>query len=134
MTTFGEKVRMLRKKKGLTQEALARKAGVSTRTIAGFETENRYPRKRELYGTLADLLGCTRNYLMTDSETSLPRGVTFTSSAGKQVEDAVNTLVFLFRSGQLSETDRDDIFLAITNAYWDAKAHKHASSGVPDHG
>ena len=42
--TFGEKVKTLRKEKGLNQTQLAQAVGVSLRTIRGWEIEGRYPK------------------------------------------------------------------------------------------
>ena len=51
---FGEKLKYLRTEKKLTQADLAKAVGVSLRTYASYEQEGRYPRKRELYGKLAE--------------------------------------------------------------------------------
>lgn len=42
-TTLGEKVRRLRKRRGLSQDALAQIAGLSLRTVQRIESENRNP-------------------------------------------------------------------------------------------
>ena len=65
---FGEKLKYLRTEKKLTQADLAKAVGVSLRTYASYEQEGRYPRKRELYGKLAEQLGCDTNYLLTEDE------------------------------------------------------------------
>ena len=46
--TFGERLRELRKKAGLTQEELAYKVGVHETTIRGWETTKRLPHASEL--------------------------------------------------------------------------------------
>ena len=66
--TFGEKIKSLRKSKGMNQTQLANILGVSLRTIRGWETEGRYPKQHELYQKLADSLGCDVSYLMTEGE------------------------------------------------------------------
>ncbi len=40
---FGEKVKALRKERGLTQNELAKAVGVGTRSVVGWEQEGRYP-------------------------------------------------------------------------------------------
>lgn len=52
---FGEKLYDLRKKNGYTKVELAKMLGVTTRTIAGYEKEERYPKKREIYQKLSDI-------------------------------------------------------------------------------
>ena len=51
---FGEKLKKARQEKGFSQEDLARMVGVSLRTIMNYENQNRYPKKREIYGKLAE--------------------------------------------------------------------------------
>lgn len=50
---FGEKLRVLRKEKGLTQAELAKLAGVGLKTITNYEKGSTYPQNREVYGILA---------------------------------------------------------------------------------
>ena len=47
---FGEKLRALRKEKGLTQAELAKLAGVGLKTITNYEKGSTYPQNREVYG------------------------------------------------------------------------------------
>ena len=53
---FGEKLRELRKQKHLSQTELGAAVGVSLRTLRGWEVEGRYPKQRELYAKLAEVL------------------------------------------------------------------------------
>lgn len=119
---FGDKLKELRAKKDLNQEDLAKAVGVSTRTIAGYESDGRYPRKRELYSKLADALGCSADYLLTEQEEFIAKaGDIYGSTGKKQAEEAVNVLSGMFAGGELSDDDRDAVFKALTDAYWDAK-------------
>ena len=71
--TFGEKVKNLRKNRGLNQTQLADAVGVSLRTVRGWEIEGRYPKKHDLYQKLADILSCDISYLMTEEEALLQK-------------------------------------------------------------
>ena len=66
--TFGEKVKNLRKTRGMNQTQLGQEVGVSLRTVRGWEVEGRYPKQHDLYQKLADTLGCDVAYLMTEEE------------------------------------------------------------------
>jgi len=46
---FGDKVKELRQQIDLTQEELAKKIGVSPRTVFAYENGETYPRRREIY-------------------------------------------------------------------------------------
>ena len=61
---FGEKVRELRKKCGMTQAELAKKAGLGLKTITNYEGGSTYPQNREVYATLAEILGCDMDEMM----------------------------------------------------------------------
>ena len=65
---FGEKLRALRKEKGLTQAELAKLAGVGLKTSTNYEKGTTYPQNREVYGTLAKILGCDADYLHNEGD------------------------------------------------------------------
>ena len=65
---FGEKVKELRAKKELSQPALAKLLGVSTRTIAAYESCTSYPRRQEMYDKLAEIFDVSVDYLRTENE------------------------------------------------------------------
>jgi transcriptional regulator with XRE-family HTH domain len=67
MITFAEKLNILRKHRGMTQEQLAKAAGVSAVTVVSWE-KNVVPRAGKLQ-TLADLFGVTTE-LLPDYEIS----------------------------------------------------------------
>ena len=66
--TFAEKIKELRKQKNLSQTELGKAVGVSLRTVRGWEAEGRYPKQHDIYGKLAEVLGCDVSYLMSDTE------------------------------------------------------------------
>ena len=66
--TFAEKIKELRKQKNLSQTDLGKAVGVSLRTVRGWEVEGRYPKQHDIYGKLAEVLGCDVSYLMSDTE------------------------------------------------------------------
>lgn len=63
---FGDKLRMARKAKKLTQAALAEQAGLSLRTIIAYEKGETYPQKRSTYQVLAQLLDVPLDYLRNE--------------------------------------------------------------------
>ena len=65
---FGEKLRALRREKGLTQAELAKLAGVGLKTITNYEKGTTYPQNREVYGILARILGCDADYLHNEGD------------------------------------------------------------------
>lgn len=119
---FGEKVRAARQDAGMSQEALAKAVDVSLRTILGYENENRYPRKREIYAKLADALHVDVNYLLTEDEEFTATAAEKYGSRGKQQAEAlVAELSGLFAGGELADEDMDAMMRAVQEAYWIAK-------------
>ena len=119
---FGEKLKQLRTDKGLTQEELSSAVGISRRTYVSYEQEGRYPRKRELYGKLADVLGCDPNYLVTEDEEFVTKAAEEYGSRGKrQAENLVAELSGMFAGGELSDADKDAVMIALQKAYFDCK-------------
>lgn len=119
---FGEKLKALRKERGLTQNELAKAVGVGTRSVVGWEQEGRYPRKRELYAKLAEVLGTEENYLLTEDEQFVSVSSEQYGSRGKrQAEQLVAELSGLFAGGELTESDKDAVMIALQKAYFDCK-------------
>ena len=119
---FGEKLKALRKERGLTQNELAKAVGVGTRSVVGWEQEGRYPRKRELYAKLAEVLGTEENYLLTEDEQFVSVASEQYGRRGKrQAEQLVAELSGLFAGGELTESDKDAVMIALQKAYFDCK-------------
>lgn len=115
---FGEKLRKLRTEKSLTQDEVSKAIGVSRRTYVSYEQDGRYPRKREVYGKLAEVFGCDVNYLMTEDEEFITQVSEQYGSRGKrQAEELVAELSGMFAGGELSESDKDAVFFALQKAY-----------------
>lgn len=63
MTTFGDRLREARNKRGLTQLQLAEKAGTSKEMISFYERDRGYPQVLTL-SYIADALEVTTDYLL----------------------------------------------------------------------
>ncbi|MBQ8962292.1 MAG: helix-turn-helix transcriptional regulator [Clostridia bacterium] len=120
--TFGERVRELRKDKHLSQNALAKKAGVSPRTIFGYEAGTTYPRTENMLNRLADALGVTSEALVDgtsslDSFAFIRADHTHETQARMLTQQAVS-----FMSGDyLSDAQKDAMAQAIMDAYWESR-------------
>lgn len=119
---FGEKIKALRAERDLSQPELAKMVGVSTRTINGYENDNRYPRKRELYDKLAEALGVEPGYLTSEMESFEMEAYQKYGAKGlnqaKELEEAV---VGLYAGGTLKPEEMDAMMSAISAAYFKAK-------------
>ncbi|MBR2616449.1 MAG: helix-turn-helix transcriptional regulator [Clostridia bacterium] len=117
--TFAEKLKRARKEKGLSQSALAERAGISLRTLQNYEMGKRYPASMEIGLSLATALGTTVQELLSAGEESIVKAATPTAKA--QLAELVRAVSGLFAGGEIGEEDRDAAMEAIIAAYWAAK-------------
>lgn len=119
---FGEKVRELRTKCGMTQAELAKKAGLGLKTITNYEGGATYPQNREIYVKLAEILGCEADYLRSENEDFIAMAQREYGYRGKKgAKKLVEELTGLFAGGEMAEEDMDEMMLAIQEAYVIAK-------------
>ena len=120
--TFGERVRTLRKKKKLSQNALAELVGVSPRTIFGYEAGTTYPRTENILNRLAVALGVTSEALM-DGATSLESFAFIRAdhTMTTQVLIATKQVAALLLGDSLSDIQKDEMAQAIMDAYWESR-------------
>ena len=119
---FSDKVRILRTNVGLTQQEFANLIGVSLRTVTNYETGSRYPKKRELYAKIAEVLNSDINYLLTEDEEFIAKASDRYGDRGaRQAQELLVGVSGLFAGGEMAEEDMDEMMLAIQEAYWKAK-------------
>ena len=101
---FGEKIKELRTQKKMSQTELGKAVGVSLRTVRGWEVEGRYPRHKDLYYKLAEILGCDISYLMSEEENFITEASEQYGSRGaKQAQMILEQTAAMFAGGDLSE-------------------------------
>ena len=119
---FGEKLRQCRKECHLTQSDLAEKSGIGLRTITNYELGKTYPKNRETYQTLANILGVEVSYLKNEEDDFIITASKQYGSRGmKQAQRLVNEMGGLFAGGSLSDDDMDGVMRAMQELYWNAK-------------
>ena len=119
---FGEKVRELRIKKGMTQEQLAKELGMTRRTVISYEQEGKYPRHREVYDRLADILGANVTELRSDVEEFMTGvGEKYGSRGQKQAAALKEQFAALLAGGELSSEEQDAFLLDMQQIFYDAK-------------
>lgn len=120
--TFGEKLKFHRQQLGLSQAALAKQAGLGINTISNYEIGKTYPKDRQVYKTLAELLGVDADYLHNENDDFIAGAQAMYGARGKkQAEDLMREVTGLFAGGELAEEDMDAFLRAVQDAYWEAK-------------
>ena len=108
---FCEKVKEARTKAGLKQDEFAKAIGVSLRTISNYEAGTRYPKKRETYYKMAEVLKV--DLLNAESK--------YGSKGARQAKKLMAEVTGLFAGGELADEDLDEMMKGIQEAYWIAK-------------
>ena len=120
--TFGDKLKKLREEHNLSQTDLALKLGVSMRTIQNYEASKGLPRTTNIVSKLCEIFSLPADYLMNEKEQFIINAQSQYPVNGKQeAEILVSKLGGLFSGGELKEEDKDKVFRAITELYFDAK-------------
>ena len=132
---FGKRIRELRKQKGISQADLAAALGVSTRTVQGYESGRRLPKKQETYQQIASHFGVSVDSLMSESEQFVTEAAARYGTRGAtQAQALISEVSGLFSGGTLAEEDMDEMMRAIQDAYWIAKEknRKYIPDGYRD--
>lgn len=89
--TLGDRISAAREGAGMTAEALARKLGLRTRTLAGWENDEREPRAQQIR-MLAGLTGVSLIWLLTgegaDAPTPLGEGRRSSDQLSQEAQQA----------------------------------------------
>ena len=119
---FGNRLRELRLAMEFSQQALAEKAGMTSRTIQNYELGKHPPKNIRQVKNLAAALAIPVNELLYEDEIiafdSEEKGI---EKAARDMKILVSKVIALFTGGDLDESDRDDAMKAISDAYWTAK-------------
>ena len=119
---FKDRLREARINAGMTQVELARKVGLTSRTIQNYELGSRRPKNYKILLNLANSLDVTADYLMGNAgEYILLAEERGGYKAGRDIETLVSEITGLFAGGQLSDDAIDGAMAALSRAYWIAK-------------
>lgn len=119
---FGEKLRKFRTEKGMTQAELAKEAGLGLNTISNYESGRTYPQNREVYTTLANILGVNPDNLHNENDDFITEAAAQYGSRGvRQAKELLNEVTGLFAGGELADEDMREMVDAIQEAYLIAK-------------
>jgi len=118
---LGSKIKLLRNERNMTQPDLATELGVTVRTVAYYENDERQPKKTTII-KLCKIFDVSTDYLLSDNESFLIDAAEKYGYRGKKkAESFINETALLFAGGELSEKDQDKVFKAITEIYWRSK-------------
>lgn len=121
---FGEKLRLARKRKKMTQEELAVQVGVSKRTIVNYESGEIYPKGRAMYTTLANVLDLEPSYLLSEDEEFILGVSEMYGVRGRmQARRLIDQVSAMFSGGELDDDDKLAFVHQIQELYLESKEY-----------
>ena len=119
---FKDKLKERRRLLGLSQEELAKKAGVTGRTVQNYELGTRTPQNIEIVQKLATALDTTVEYLLgSEGLLIVEAREKGGSRSARDVQLLVSELTGLFAGGEIDDEEKDGIMAALNQAYWISK-------------
>jgi Helix-turn-helix. len=120
--TFAQRLKEKRTSAQLSQQALADKVGITSRSIQNYENGNRYPNSLAIAVKIAEALQTTSEYLLAEEGPHIfDAAEKGGAKAKRDVKALVEEVTGLFAGGELAEEDKDAVMQAVTEAYWIAK-------------
>lgn len=125
---FSEKLRAARIKARFSQVELAKRVGITERSLYNYEMNDRIP-KIDVVKRIADELGVTVDYLMADG-TEQPTSQQFFldnvredfgSKSVREAQALLERTTAMFAGGELDQDAKDAFFESLTQAYFLAK-------------
>ena len=106
----------------MSQDELAKKAGVTGRTIQNYELGTRNPQHIDIVQKLANALSTTVEHLL-GNEGMYVLGAYEKGGArtARDINALVSEISGLFAGGEIDEDEKDGIMAALNQAYWMAK-------------
>lgn len=119
---FGEKLRLLRQEKKLTQGEAAELIDVSLRTYKGYELGERLPKNKKTYVNISNRFGVGLRYLMDSNEEFVVAAKEKHGYKGaKDAESLIANASAFFAGGEVSDQDKQAVLMAIQEAFFKTK-------------
>lgn len=119
---FAQKLKDLRTEKNLTQEELAKKSGISIKSISRYELGETLPRTKKYYEKIANALDVDTDYFLSqETNFFINAQKEFGYKGAKDAEELVNGMIGLMAGGELPDEDKATILDAMQEAFYMAK-------------
>lgn len=109
---FGEKLKELRKKRGMSQKELAVKIGTTSRSVINYEKGKRLPGSVETVLHIANTLGVSPDYLINDD--ALQTG---TDTSEVHLLSELEKVIGIFKSGKLEDEQMRSFMTRLQTIY-----------------
>ena len=119
---FGDRLKILREEKEVTQKELGRAIGVSDRVIGYYESNDRFPKDESVLRNIADFFSVSVDYLL--GRTTNRNGASdnkLNVNELKLPEEIMKEMTLFFMNGEIAEKDKEKVMRDIQDLYWKAK-------------
>lgn len=110
---FGQRLRSIRRRQGLSQVELAEECDMTARTISNYEASHHAPVNIECVRKIAKALEVPLSDLLGGQAVSAPDNRT----AAEKARDLVGEITYLFGSDHLDDKQKYDLMNKINRAY-----------------
>ena len=122
---FADKLKALRTARGMKQDELAAELGVVRKTISDYENGRRYPKSTDTVTKLCGIFGVSGDFLMgNEDELVVLAGERYGRAGSAKARKLINETAALFAGGELSEEDKELVFRAISEVFWETRERK----------
>lgn len=119
---FSERLKNLRKSSGMTQDELALKLGVVRKTVSDYENGRRYPKSTDTITKLCTIFGVSSDFLIgCEDELIISASEAHGSAGSAKARKLINETAALFAGGELSKEDKELVFRAISEVFWETR-------------
>lgn len=117
---FGERLKALRQSRNMTQEELCGELGIVRKTLSDYENGRRYPKSTDTIAKICKIFDVTTDFLIGPEDTTHTTQQKYNadSAAARRI---INEATALFTGGELSDEDKELVFRAISEVFWETR-------------
>jgi len=119
---FGERLKALRKSRGMSQDELSKELGIVRKTLSDYENGYRYPKSTDTIAKICTFFGVTTDFLMGTDDAAVQTAQQKYNTDSLAARRLINETTALFTGGELSDEDKELVFRAISEVFWETRS------------
>lgn len=118
---FAERLKSLRQSHNLTQAELCKELGIVRKTLSDYENGRRYPKSADTITKICTYFGVTTDFLLGAEDQSVIAAQQKYNADNLAAQRIINETTALFTGGELSQEDKELVFRAISEVFWETR-------------
>ena len=119
---FGERLKALRQSRGMTQDELCKELGIVRKTLSDYENGRRYPKSTDTVTKICGVFGVTTDFLIGSEDEAVLNAQQKYNADSAAARRIINEATALFTGGELSPEDKELVFRAISEVFWETRS------------